>query len=148
MNGKRIPFSAADEEKIASAGVWGIIIAITSLASTAVSLAASVVGVIRMIDSVGKMGGDFPFPLGMIAWVAVPGLIVTAIWVLLSIWLLQASLAFRRVALTDEADQHYLLLGFRKLRNYFMTIGILVIIGLSFAALAFVGALTCGAMVR
>jgi hypothetical protein len=148
MNGKRIPFSTADEEKIASAGVWGIIIAITSLASTAVGLAASVVGVFRTIDAVGKMGGDFPFSIGMIAWVAVPGLIVTAIWVLLSIWLLQASLAFRKVALTDVADQHYLLRGFRKLRNYFMTIGILVIIGLSFGALAFLGALTCGAMVR
>jgi hypothetical protein len=126
--------------------VWGIIIAITSLASTAVGLAASAVGVVRMISMTGKIGGDFPFPLGMVAWVGVPGLIVTVIWVLLSIWLLQASLAFRKVALTDEADQHHLLRGFRKLRNYFMTIGILVIIGLSFGALAFVGALTCGAL--
>ena len=44
----------------------------------------------------------------------IPGIIGLVIGVVLAIFLLQASTAFRKVALTDEADQHYLLLGFSK----------------------------------
>jgi hypothetical protein len=68
--------------------------------------------------------------------------------VILGIWLLQASSAFRKVATSDEADQHYLLLGFSKLRAYFMMTGIIIIIAVSLAVLLFLGALTCGSMLR
>jgi hypothetical protein len=34
MDEKRIPFAKEDEERIASAGVWGVIAAVTSIGST------------------------------------------------------------------------------------------------------------------
>lgn len=141
MDARRIPFAPEDEERIASVGLWGMIIAIASIASSILSAVISLIMASRI---------DLPSSLRSITlFIAfIPGLIVVAIGVLLGIWLLQASLAFRKVALTDEADEHYLLLGFCKLRNYFMTIGILIIIGLVGATLVFCGALTCGAMLR
>lgn len=136
MNGRRIPFTHEDEERIASAGVWGLIVAVTSIASAVLSTATTVIFTLR---------ADIP---GFAAAALIPGMIGLGIAVLLAVWLLQASVAFRKVALTDEADQHYLLEGFGKLRNYFMTMGILFIIGLCAMVLAFCGAMTCGMMMR
>ena len=59
-------------------------------------------------------------------FIALP-FIQAAFTVLINVWLLQASLSFRKVALTDEADQVYLLEGFRKLRAYFMIQVILIL---------------------
>jgi hypothetical protein len=135
---RRIPFAPEDEERIASAGMWGIIVAVTSIASSVLSLITIVVMALKM----PMMGG------AVIGATLVPGLIFLAVGVVLAIFLLQASLAFRKVALTDEADQHYMLLGFRKLRNYFMMMGIVIIVLIGGAVLLFCGALTCGAMFR
>ena len=140
----RIPFSPGDEERIASAGLWGIIVAVTSIASTLLSVGAAVLTVVRLsgsLASLGSLGGGSSLYMMLI-----PAAVGLAIQVFLAVWLLQASLAFRKVALTDEADQHYLLRGFHKLRNYFMMIGILIIIGVSLGVLALTGALTCGAL--
>ena len=137
MDARRIPFTPEDEERIASAGMWGLIVAITSLASSILSTIASVVMVSRS-----------PVPASFLAAAFIPGLIALVIGLILAIWLLQASLAFRRVALTDEADQHYLLVGFAKLRNYFMMMGIVLIIAVGGGVLLFCGAMTCGAMFR
>jgi hypothetical protein len=137
MDARRIPFTPEDEERIASAGMWGIIVAVTSIASSILSTIASAILVARS-----------PVPGAMVGVVIIPGLIGVVIGVILGIWLLQASMAFRKVALTDEADQHYLLVGFHKLRNYFMMMGIILIIAVAGSVLLFCGALTCGAMMR
>jgi Family of unknown function (DUF5362) len=138
-DGHRIPFSPGDEERIASTGLWGMIVAITSIASTLLSTGTSMLALYRLPGG----AADTLRYLSLI-----PVAIGLTVQVLLGIWLLQASLAFRRVALTDEADQQHLLRGFGKLRNYFMLIGILVIIGVTVGVLFLVGAMTCGSMLR
>jgi hypothetical protein len=135
---RRIPFSPEDEERIASAGLWGIIVAITSIASSVLSVIGVVVLAFKMPTGAGAIMGA----------ALIPGLIGLIIGVVLAVFLLQASTAFRKVALTDEADQHYLLLGFGKLRNYFMMMGIVIIVIIGGAVLLFCGALTCGSMFR
>jgi hypothetical protein len=124
MDDRRIPFSQEDEERIASAGVWGMIAAITSIAST-------LLGVVVPLAVIG---------VSALGW----KVIALGVNVILAVWLLQASSAFRKVALTDEADQQYLLLGFTKLRNYFMMTGILIIAAITLVVLAIVGVMTCG----
>jgi hypothetical protein len=128
MDERRIPFTREDEEKIASAGTWGMIAAITSMVSTGLGAIAAVAS---------KGGGAL-----------ITQVIAVTLNLILGVWLYQASQAFRKVALTDEADEHYLLLGFSKLRAYFMMTGILIIIVISLVALVILGALTCGAMLR
>jgi len=145
MDARRIPFSPADEERIASAGLWGMIVAITSMVSTALSTVTAVVQVLRVGSINPELDHYRPF---MMLGVLVPGLVSLTLVLILGIWLLQASQAFRKVALTDTADQHYLLLGFRKLRNYFMMMGILIIIAISGSVLLVCGSFVCGSMLR
>jgi hypothetical protein len=128
MDARRIPFTREDEERIASAGLWGIVVAVTSLASALIGAALSVMS---------RQGGEM-----------FRGLLGLTLNGILALWLLQASLAFRRVATTDEADEHYLLLGFSKLRGYFMMTGILIFIGFGLVVLVILGSLACGAMMR
>lgn len=124
MEDRRIAFSKEDEERIASAAVWGIVVAVTSIASAVLSLVLSFVGRGNAAAAIGQ-------------------LVSLTVSVLLAIWLYQASVAFRKVALTDVADQQYLLEGFRKLRAYFMAMGIILIVLLSLGVLVFMGALMC-----
>lgn len=128
MDGRRIPFTREDEERIASAGLWGMIAAVTSITSTALGVVVAVMS--RDATNVMRQ---------------IIGLVLNTI---LAVWLLQASTAFRRVALTDEADQHHLLVGFSKLRSYFMMTGILIFIAFGLVVLLVLGAVTCGAMMR
>lgn len=137
MEQQRIPFSTEDEECIASAGMWGMIIGITSIVSTFLST----------IFTFFKAANS-PTPGFMIAFITIPAIIAVAITVILAVFLLQASAAFRKVALTDEADQHYLLRGFAKLRNYFMMMGILFIIMTSLVGVLFLFSLTCGLLFK
>lgn len=127
MDVARIPFTEEDERKIASAATWGVVVAVTSIATAAISL-------LLQLEAIADLAMIFEI-LGPIAALSVISPVIT---VIINVWLLQASLAFRKVALTDEADQAYLLKGFRGLRGYFMaqvTI-ILVAIGLGiFAAI-------------
>ncbi|MFH1086079.1 MAG: hypothetical protein V1772_09990 [Chloroflexota bacterium] len=136
---RRIPFSVGDEERIASAGLWGIIVALSSIISSLLGVGTSLLTALRM-------PGDLVSPMVYLS--LIPAGLGLAVQVLLGVWLLQASLAFRKVALTDEVDQQHLLRGFSKLRNYFMLIGILIIIVVSLGALALTGALTCGSFMR
>jgi hypothetical protein len=95
-----------------------------------VSIASAVLGtIITMVSSGGSIVGE---------------VIKLPIAIILGIWLYQASVAFRKVALTDVADQAYLLEGFSKLRNYFMMVGIVLIVVISLAVLGLLGALMCG----
>jgi len=137
MEQQRIPFSTEDEECIASAGMWGMIIGITSIVSTFLS---------TIFTFFNAAKG--PTPGFMIAVITLPAIIAVAITVILAVFLLQASAAFRKVALTDEADQHYLMRGFTKLRNYFMMMGIMFIIGASLVGVVFLFSLTCGLLFK
>ena len=120
MDAARIPFDPMDEQRIASAATWGLITAITSLVSAFITTAVTVPAFLKLTDN-PLLGTMALAPLGL----TLLGLVIT---MLLDVWLIQASLAFRKVAVTDEADQHYLLAGFSKLRNYFMVLGIMCIL--------------------
>lgn len=130
----RIPFAPEDEEKIASAGLWAMIAAIVSIASGVVDMA------VKFINA----GTNVAAAAGVFIGSAI-GITIT---VILGIWLYQAGSAFRKIAITDVADERYLLDGFTKLRNYFMMLGILFIIGVSLAGIVLLMALSCGLMFR
>ena len=96
MSVARIPFSAMDESRIASAASWGIITAVTSLVSISISAVVTLPALFKLASS--GFGGA----------IAMGGLIGTlvaiVVTVLLDVWLIQASVAFRKVALTDVVD--------------------------------------------
>lgn len=130
MDARRIPFTEEDERRIASAATWGLIVSISSIVTALISLAVQV-------QSLGELDRAVPSEMrGLMAPVLAAGAIQALLTTLFNVWLLQASLAFRKVATTDEADQAHLLTGFRKLRAYFMiqVILILVVIGLGIVA--------------
>ena len=137
----RIPFSPADEERMASAAMWGIIVAVASIASSILSLIGEVLVAFRTLPA-DAAGSAHP----LVATALFAGVISLGISLVLATFLLQASLAFRKVALTDEADRRYLLLGFLKLRNYFMMLGILFIVATGGALLVFCAALSCATL--
>ncbi|MBW2735880.1 MAG: hypothetical protein JRH20_26130 [Deltaproteobacteria bacterium] len=132
MTRARIPFSPEDEEKIASAGLWAIIAAVVTMASSTLDM------VIKFINAGSNAGA--------LAGVLVASIIGITITVILGIWLYQAGSAFRKIATTDVADERYLLEGFTKLRNYFMMLGILFIIAVSLFGLGLLAAVSCGMM--
>lgn len=117
MDARRIPFTAEDERRIASAATWGMIVSISSIATAAVSLLVEA-------PTIGKL----PQLLALTDPLAALPVLWGLLTVIFNVWLLQASLAFRKVAVTDEADQAHLLAGFRKLRAYFMIQVILIIL--------------------
>lgn len=117
---KRIPFTAEDERSINSAATWGMIVSLTSLATGLISLLVQL-PTISANPHIAK-------------FIALP-FIQAAFTVLINVWLLQASLAFRKVALTDEADQVYLLAGFAKLRAYFLIQLVLIFVGIGLGLL-------------
>lgn len=115
MDANRIPFTEEDERRIASAATWGMIVALTSIAAGVLSLLVQSSLMLRF----GSLDKALLVPL-----------VQAGITVMINVWLLQASQAFRKVALTDEADQAYLLQGFRKLRGYFMVQVILILLAI------------------
>lgn len=148
MDGRRIPFTPEDEERIASAGFWGMLVAVVSLATGGLTAVFSIVNAIKVSSATSALTGGGSFQGAVVGTTVVMMVIYLSVVVLLAVFLLQASAAFRKVALTDEADQHYLLLGFRKLRNYFLTWAIIIIVVFSGAILMFCAAVTCGAALR
>lgn len=118
MDARRIPFTEEDERRIASAATWGTIVAVTSIATGIISLLVQ-----------GKIIGQLPDLVRIAGPFAALPVAQAVVTVLINVWLLQASLAFRKVAVTDEADQAHLLAGFRRLRGYFMVQVILILIG-------------------
>lgn len=98
---KRIPFTEEDERKIGSAAIWGMIVSITSVITGTLTLLAEL--------AIARASLSLLLPI-----------LATAFGVLINVWLLQASLALRKVATSDVADQAHLLSGFRRLRTYFM----------------------------
>ena len=117
MDARHIPFTEDDERRIASAATWGLIVAISSIASALITV---------VLQAQMYFGATHLF------FIMKPMIIVTAVGAMLSmlfnVWLLQASLSFRKVAITNEADQAHLLTGFRRLRAYFMIQVILILL--------------------
>lgn len=118
MSDRRIPFTPEDEDRIAGASLWGIIAAVASLLSTLGTAASLALTVARF----GLVRQAVPVLVGQAIGIAIGAA--------LSIWLIQACLAFRAVARTDVADKAFLLRGFDHLHKYFATIGILMIIAI------------------
>jgi uncharacterized membrane-anchored protein len=104
----RIPFSTDDEENIKSLAWW-------LRASGAVTLLTVVVGVAEMFRT-----QNFANVLGMIMMTAC------------AIFGIQAAGFFYKVATTDEADQAYLVGGFRKLRLAYLLLSVWILVGLAF----------------
>ena len=130
MDPARIPFSPDDEAKIASAANWGSIMAITSIVGGGLSLIITSMAASKLGD-------------GAEMFAMVPAIIAEAFVLVINVWLLQACQAFRKVAVTDVADQAYLLAGFRKLRAYFL---LQVVMILAMFGLAFFGGAMAAAM--
>ena len=102
----RIPFTTADEANIKSLAWW-------LRASGVVTLVTVGLGVVEMIRSL-----NFSNVLGL------------AVMTACAIFGIQAAGYFYKMATTDEADQDYLLGGFRKLRLAYLLLSIWIIIGL------------------
>jgi protein-S-isoprenylcysteine O-methyltransferase Ste14 len=126
MNERRIPFTREDEDKIASAALWGTIVAIGTMA----------VGALDLVTNL--LAGTTAVTLAIRG----VGLVVT---VMLGLWLLSASRCFRKVARTDEADKAYLLQGCRNLYYYFFVTGIALILLLTATLVGLIVALFLGA---
>ncbi|MCA9661298.1 MAG: hypothetical protein KC486_23365 [Myxococcales bacterium] len=119
MSSTRIPFTREDKEKIASAATWGLVVSVTSLITGALALLVELSSA-KASEVFGQM-------------------LQTGFTVVINIWLLQASLALRKVASdTNANDQGNLLIGFRKLRAYFMAQVIVILIAVALGVLAFV----------
>jgi len=131
MDVNRIPFDALDEQRIASAATWGMIVSLTFLATACLSLV--------LTASQFMKGSSLVTREALYTLTAIP-FVQALVTLLINVMLLRASLAFRKVALTDEADQAFLLEGFRNLRAYFMlqVIMVLLMIGGMFL-LAYLG---------
>ena len=126
MNERRIPFTREDEDRIASAALWGSIVAIGTIA----------VGALDMVTNL--IAGATAVNLAIRG----VGLVIT---VMLGLWLLSASRCFRKVARTDEADKAYLLQGCRNLYYYFLVTGVALMILLGAALIGLIVALFFGA---
>jgi hypothetical protein len=111
----RIPFTAQDEASIRALANWMQIAAVVAI----VSAILKVVSAFVPQTDLGK-------------------LIDAGITFLIGLWVYQAATAFRRVAITDEADQHHLMTGFRLLRRVFLLQSILLIIVLTFLVIAMI----------
>ncbi len=119
-DGRRIPFLEEDERRIASAAFWGVIVSLASLATAAIHLA-----------SIAR---------GMAFGSSLVSVVYPCVQIVLNVWLLRASLAFRKVGAGSHGDRARLLVGFRRLRSFF----ILQVI----STVALIGALVLGAVLE
>ena len=118
----RIPFTVAAENQIKSLSFWLAVLGWINGIAAAVDLSNLV----------------FQRNMGQV--------VNLIIHVAVATWALQASTSFKKVAVTDTADQAYLVQGFARLRSLFLLQGLLVIVALAFiaAALLFVVLLAAG----
>ena len=103
----RIPFTVAAENQIKSLSFW-----------------LAVVGWLNVIAAVGDI-------INLLSQRNLGQVVNLILHIAIASWSLQASTAFKSVAMTDVADQAYLVRGFTKLRSLFLLQGILIIVGLA-----------------
>lgn len=111
-------FGRSEEERIASASLWGII-------GGGASIAAAF------------FGGSLLLLSGPVATYGL-GLFDISVALVLGLWLIQASIAFRQAARGSRSARHHLLVGFSKLRSYFMLTSILIAIVVGLSVVQFV----------
>ncbi len=105
----RIPFTVEAENQIKSLSFW--------------------LTVVGWLNAVGAMGDV----INLVTPQRNPGHIIGLILhIAIATWSLQAAKAFKFVAMTDVADQAYLVEGFTKLRSLFLLQGVLVLVSLAF----------------
>ena len=104
----RIPFTAAAENQIKSLSFW-----------------LTVVGWLSVIAAVGDI-------INLLSQRNLGQVVNLLLHIAIASWSLQAAKAFKSVAMTDVADQAYLVQGFAKMRSIFLLQGILIIVGLAF----------------
>ena len=120
----RIPFTAAAENQIKSLSFW-----------------LSVIGWLNVVAAVGDI-------LNLLSQRNSGQIVNLILHIAIASWSLQAAKAFKSVAMTDVADQAYLVQGFTKLRSIFLLQGILVIVGLAFVAAVVLFLVLHGAGIR
>jgi hypothetical protein len=103
---------------MASAALWGTIAGIITLIALSAMFIPQVVVWVSMNVSFAAI---------------VPSMIVVVCILFPTVWLLQATSAFRRAAKAKSASNVHFARGFTKLRNCFLMVGILLIIGIAFA---------------
>jgi hypothetical protein len=121
----RIPFTVAAEAKIKSLSFWLNIVGW-------IGVAAGVLDLINLVTPARNAGQIFN----------------AIIHFLMGYWCLQAAMAFKKVATTDEADQAYLVQGFSRLRSIFLLQGIMILVGLAFATAVLLFLLLHGGTVK
>ncbi len=107
----RIPFTIEAEHQIKTLSFWLSVIGW-------VSVVAAVIVVLSLMLPTRNLG----VIVDLILYVAI------------GTWALQAARAFKNVAMTDVADQAYLVQGFTKLRSIFLLQGLLILVGTAFVA--------------
>jgi hypothetical protein len=121
----RIPFTVAAENQIKSLSFWLTIVGW-------LNVIAGVSDLLNLALSTRNIGHVF----NAILHLALGG------------WSLEAARAFKSVATTDVADQAFLVQGFSKLRSIFVIQGILILVGMAFAAAVLLFLLVVGINTR
>lgn len=118
----RLDFTPEDEAHMTSAANWGVFLAAASVLVALLGVGSSIV----QLGRAPELGVQNP-GFDVIMWV---GLATNAgIPLVLGVFLWRACSSFKKVATTDEDDPVHLLRGFRGLRGYFMTQGVVFIVG-------------------
>jgi len=121
----RIPFTVQAENQIKTLSFWLAVVGW-------LNVAAAVIAVINLILPARN--------LGQILNVIIHGAI--------GAWALQAAQAFKNVAVTDLADQAYLVQGFTKLRSIFLLQGVMILVGMAFIAAVLLFLVLHGSLAR
>jgi len=120
MEGRHIPFTSEDRERIAGAARWGMVVGITNVVATALQV------------MYGLHGARGALAFALVAVYAMP--------IVFNVYLIRASGALRRVAQTYPTNQHDLLHGFRGLRVYFLIQVVMIIVSIGLLLFGAVGA--------
>lgn len=106
----RIPFTRKDEENIKKMASW-----------------MNIAGIISILSGIGSI-------LAVFLTLNLGQTFNAVISFLIGGWMIKAAAAFRQVAVTDDDDQDFLVVGFTNLRSVFLLQSVLVIIALSLMA--------------
>ena len=114
-----IPFTPDDEKAIASMASFMVIAGALSIVGSLFGIASNLINALRMDAPMETIAGQI---CGAMIGLAIVGF--------LGAMLIMAGQAFKKVVQSSDQDQVHLTEGLRKLRAYFMTKGILIILAL------------------
>ena len=110
----RISFTRKDEENIKKMASW-----------------MNIAGIISIISGIGSI-------LAVFLTLNFGETISAVVSFLIGGWMLTAASAFHQVAVTDDADQDFLVVGFTNLRSVFLLQSVFIIIALTIIALSLI----------